>query len=47
VITMRIDDDPDYRHFRLLDAAPWWVLALFVVLAVVCGVIFRGCVIGG
>jgi hypothetical protein len=25
--------DPAYRHFRLLDAAPWWVLASAVVLA--------------
>jgi type VI protein secretion system component VasF len=44
---MRLDDDPAYRHFRLIDAAPWWVLALFVVLAVVCGWAFHGCVTGG
>jgi hypothetical protein len=44
---MRLDEDPAYRHFRLLDAAPWWVLAMTIIMAVSCGVIFRGCVTGG
>jgi hypothetical protein len=33
--------DPAYRHFRLLDALPWVVVTLAILLAI--GLYGRGC----
>lgn len=39
-----VEIDPAYRHFRLLDAAPWWIIATAVVFGIVVLWAFRGCV---